>query len=222
MASNLIVMLTYNDQTIPNALQTFEASKDLPVKYWGFKDVGLSMTQMKSLVAAMKKAAKDTFLEVVRYTEAECMESAKLAVECDFDYLMGTVFYKSVFEFLRDKPIKYLPFCGRVNGSPSVLLGSIEEIFGEARRLVGLGVEGFDLLAYRFVGDAEALAEKFVREIKLPVVIAGSIDSFARLDKIKKINPWGFTIGSAFFDKKFVNDGSFREQIESARQYIEG
>jgi hypothetical protein len=54
------------------------------------------------------------------------------------------------------------------------------------------------------------------------VVIAGSINSFARLDRMKEINPWGFTIGGAFFEKKFVKDGSVRDQIESVHRYLEG
>ncbi len=41
MNNNLIVMLTNNDVTVENALRLFEELKDLPVQYWGFKDVGL-------------------------------------------------------------------------------------------------------------------------------------------------------------------------------------
>jgi len=36
--SELIVMLTNNDVTVPDAMETFESVKDLPVKYWGFKE----------------------------------------------------------------------------------------------------------------------------------------------------------------------------------------
>jgi len=222
MIPSLIVMLTYNDQTIPDALQVFENCKDLPVKFWGFKDVGLPVDQMKTLVAAIKKAGKVSFLEVVRYTERECQESASLALDCGFDYLMGTVFYKSVFELLKKRTIQYFPFCGKVSRSPSVLEGTIEDIIGEAQTLASMGVPGFDLLAYRFTGDAENLAERFVREVQRPVVIAGSINSFARLDRMKEINPWGFTIGGAFFDKKFVKNGSVREQIDSVHRYLGG
>jgi hypothetical protein len=30
----------------------------------------------------------------------------------------------------------------------------------------------------------------------------------ARIDRVKAMGAWGFTIGGAFFDKKFVKDGS--------------
>lgn len=89
MIPNLIVMLTYNDQTVPDALQVFESGKDLPVKFRGFKNVGSPQEQMKHLVTAIKKAGKVSCLEVVRYTEQECAESASLAIKCGFDYLRG-------------------------------------------------------------------------------------------------------------------------------------
>jgi len=82
-------------------------------------------------------------------------------------------------------------------------------------------VDGFDLLAYRYVKDPEKLAQQFIKEIKVPVILAGSINSFDRLDKVKQFKPWGFTIGSSFFDKKFVKDGSFREQIIRVLSYID-
>lgn len=50
---------------------------------------GLPHEKMKHLVIAITKAGKVSCLEVVRYTEQECAESASLAIECGFDYLMG-------------------------------------------------------------------------------------------------------------------------------------
>ena len=48
---------------------------------------------------------------------------------------------------------------------------------------------GLDILAYRYTGDPEELAQKFIEEINLPVIIAGSINSFERLEKVKELNP---------------------------------
>ena len=78
------------------------------------------------LINAMKAAGKTTFLEVVTYSEEECMAGAKLAVELGFDYLMGTIFYDSVFKYLNENGMKYLPFCGKVHGSPSVPEGTFD------------------------------------------------------------------------------------------------
>lgn len=213
-------MLTHNDRTVENAIEVFEECKSCPVDYWGFKDVGLPVPQMKELVKRMKNAGKTTFLEVVRYTEEECLESAKLALECGFDYLMGTLFYGSVNNLLKGKSIKYMPFCGKVSGSPSILEGAVQDIINEAHEIAGYGVAGFDLLAYRYVGDPEELASRFIREVNVPVVMAGSISSFERLDKVKEIGPWGFTIGSAFFDHRFGCDLSLAGQIERVVAYL--
>jgi len=93
MNIKMIVMLTNHDKTVENAIELFEDCKNLPVEHWGFKNIGLPVDKMKKLVRNMKNAKKKTFLEVVSYTEKECIEATKLAIECEFDYLMGTMFY---------------------------------------------------------------------------------------------------------------------------------
>ena len=50
MKPELIVMLTYNDKTVENALELFNEMKDTPVTLWGFKDVGLPPEDMKKVV----------------------------------------------------------------------------------------------------------------------------------------------------------------------------
>lgn len=214
MESKIIVMLTRNDKTVKNALEVFEQCKDLPVDFWGFKDVGLSTPKMKELHFAMKKAEKKTFLEVVTYTPDACMAGARLAVEFCFDYLMGTIFYPEVWKFLKNKPIQYFPFVGEVSDSPSILKGSIESMLTQAAEFVEMGIPGVDLLAYRFVvGDPELLAKDFVAAADLKVVVAGSISSPERITVINSINPWAFTMGSALFNKNFVRDASFRDNL---------
>jgi len=220
MAPQLITMLTYKDETVKNSFEVFDQCADLPASFWGFKDVGLPKPDMKHLVERMKARGKTTFLEVVSLTEKECLDGAGLALDCGFDYLMGTVYYDSVFRLMRGKATKFFPFAGKVSGHPSILEGSIPEIVADGRRMQDLGVAGFDLLAYRYTADAEALAETFVQGVRVPVVLAGSIDGFPRLDVMKRIQPWAFTIGSAFFDKKFVPEGSFREQMARVLDYL--
>ena len=87
MKPEIIIMLTNNDITVKNAEEVFESCKDLPAKKWGFKDVGLPKDEMIKLAAKMKEAGKETYIEVVTYTEEGCLEGAKLAYECGFDYL---------------------------------------------------------------------------------------------------------------------------------------
>jgi len=215
----LIVMLTHNDKTVKDAIEVFEAAKDTPATYWGFKEIGLPVDKMKKLVKMMKAAGKTTFLEVVAYTEEECIEGAKIGVECGFDILMGTLYFESVHKIVKEAGMKYMPFVGNIHGRPSILEGTIEGMIKEANMLADKGVEGIDLLAYRYTGDPEELAAKFVASVKVPVCLAGSINSFERLDKMKEIGPWTFTIGSAFFKKEF-GDLSFGDQIKVVSDYM--
>lgn len=215
----LIVMLTHNDKTVANAIEIFEACKDTPAKYWGFKEAGLPKDKMIKLVKMMKDAGKTTFLEVVDYTEQGCIDGAKVGIECGFDILMGTMYFDSIRDLAKSAEMKYMPFVGKIHDRPSILEGSIEQMVEEANALIKKGVDGFDLLAYRYTGDSEELAARFVQEVSAPVCLAGSIKSFARLDKMKEIAPWTYTIGSAFFDKDFGNL-SFADQIKVVCDYM--
>lgn len=221
MRPELIVMLTHYDETVKNALELFEECKDLPVKYWGFKDVGLPASQMKELVGCMKAAGKTTALEVVSLSEEEGLAGARLAVEGGFDILMGTVYYHSISDYLRGQPVRYYPFPGKISGHPSLLEGTIPEIAGHARFLQGQGVDGLDLLAYRYSGDVPELMKSVIKNISIPVICAGSIASKERIIQVREAGAWGFTIGSAFFEHKFVPDGGIRENIVEVARFLQ-
>ena len=209
----LIVMLTHHDKTVTDALELFERTKEYPITYWGFKDVGLPPKEMQIIAQAMKDAGKTTFLEVVSLSEDEGLQGARLAVDLGFDILMGTVFYPSIGEYLKDKPIRYYPFPGHVHSHPSILDGTIENIVAHACELEAYGVQGLDLLTYRYNGQATRLLNEVVQATKIPIVSAGSIASFDRINEVWDAGAWGFTIGSAFFDQQFVPDGSFEQNV---------
>ncbi|HEX9331553.1 MAG TPA: hypothetical protein VF896_06680 [Anaerolineales bacterium] len=217
----LIVMLTHHDKTVPDALELFERTKNYPIKHWGFKDVGLPSKEMQMVVTAMKDAGKTTFLEVVSLSEEEGLRGARLAVDLGFDILMGTVFYPSIGNYLKDKPVRYYPFPGHVHSHPSILDGEIDEIVAHARELEAYGMHGLDLLTYRYNGEAFRLLKRVVEATKIPIVSAGSIASFERINEVWDSGAWGFTIGSAFFDKKFVPDGSFEENVLAVCNWLE-
>lgn len=209
----LIVMLTHHDKTVSDALELFQRASEYPITHWGFKDVGLAPKEMQSLAGTMKAAGKTTCLEVVSLSESEGLQGARLAVDSGFDILMGTVFYPSILEYLSDKPIKYYPFPGHVHSHPSILDGTIAEIVAHARELEEHGVHGLDLLTYRFKGEAGQLLKQVVEATRIPIVSAGSIASFERIQEVWDAGAWGFTIGSAFFEKKFIPDGSFEQNL---------
>lgn len=217
----LIVMLTHHDETVPDVLELFQRTKDYPITHWGFKDVGISPEAMRTVVTAMKDAGKITFLEVVSLSEEEGLRGARLATDLGFDILMGTVFYPSIWEYLRKTTVRYYPFPGRVHSHPSVLDGEIQDIVAHACELEAGGVQGLDLLTYRYTGNAASLLRQVVQSTRVPVISAGSIASFERITEVWNSGAWGFTIGSAFFDRQFVPDGSFEENVWAVCNWLE-
>ena len=221
MKPELIVMLTHNDRTVENALELFDEMKDSPVKHWGFKDVGLPKKEIKELVHLMSDAGKTTYLEVVSLSEEEGLQGAELAVASGVDILMGTVFFDSINEYLRDKSVAYYPFLGDVHGHPTVLEGSVKEIVAHARQLEAKGVDGMDLLVYRHAGEAAGLLAAVVEATNVPIVCAGSIGSYERIGEVLESKPRGFTVGTAFFEERFVPKGSFRENVSDVWNWMQ-
>lgn len=221
MKPELIIMLTHNDVTVSNAAKVFDSCKDLPASRWGFKDVGLSKEEMIALNRAMKEAGKTTYLEVVTYTEEGCVEGAKLAGECGFDFLTGTVYYPSVDSVLKEYGLKYFPFPGKVGGSPVALTGTIEEIVADSVRLIEAGADGVDLTAYRYTdGDPLELAYAVGEKIGMDkLTIAGSVGNEERMDEMTKLGCHAYTMGSALFNANFVKGGTFRENLEYVLDY---
>ena len=218
MKSELIVMLTYKDRTLENAYRIFEECRDTKANIWGIKEEGIPFREMKALYAFMKDCGKTTVLEAVAYTEDKCVMCAKMAHDCGCDVLMGTIFFDSVNEYCREHDLKYMPFVGKVTCRPSILEGGIEEMIEQANRYLDKGIHGFDLLGYRYVGNTLLLSKEFISRVDAPVCLAGSIDSYERLDEVKAYNPWAFTIGGAFFENKFGR--AYSEQINNIYDYI--
>lgn len=216
---NLIVMLTHNDKTVLNAYEIFEQCKNSKATLWGFKEEPLPLDEMKKLYTYMKSLGKTTFLEVIAYDEENGLKGAKTALECGVDILMGTVFYDSINQFCKKNNLKYMPFVGQVSQRPSILEGDIDDMILEANSYIKKGAYGIDLLGYRYTGNPVELNTKFVANVNAPVCIAGSINSYKRLNEIKNANPWAYTIGGAFFENKFGKD--FEKQINEVCDYME-
>lgn len=222
MTSELIIMLTNNDITVKNAAEVFESCKDLPAKKWGFKDVGLPKEEMIALAKKMKEAGKETYIEVVTYTEKGCLEGAKMAYECGFDYLTGTLPFDSVFQYAKEHGLKYSPFCGNVGGSPVVLSGTVEDVVQSAKECMEKGATGIDLTSYRYEeGDPVELTKAVVDAVGAEhVCIAGSIGNTERMDAMKEAGVAEYTMGSALFNANFVKGGTFRENLEFVLDYL--
>jgi hypothetical protein len=210
-----IFMLTKDDRTVPDALEAYRRVKDVKaLRYVGFKDIGLPLPALRQLAAEIRGNGHRVMLEVVSVSEAEELRSVHGAIEIGVDYLLGGRQAEAAVRLLASTGIKYFPFCGRTIGHPTQLRGSVEEIVDDARRLAGIpGVHGLDLLAYRFDGDVERLAERVVAAVPIPVIAAGSIDRVGRIEAMRRSGVWGFTVGSAVFEGRFVPDG-VRPQVE--------
>jgi len=222
MKPEIIVMLTQNDRTVDNAYDIFMSSYDLDVHNWGFKNTGINKDEMQRLVKTMKDKGKKTFLEILAYDETSCFDIVKTAVECEFDEIMGTLYFPSVHQYLN----RIKPFVGKVSGIPGILKGTYAEIIADAKQLIEKGVTGFDLLAYRHRENGEDLARQFCSDIKtltnfpVQVCISGSVSSFKHIDVLLDISPWAFTIGSALFESKFAPQGNFRENLQAVIEYM--
>ncbi len=214
----LIVMLTYNDMTVENAVSVFESCKNTDCKFFGMKEEPLPPEEMKKLYSRMKECGKTTALEVVAYTEEECLKGAQLGAMCGCDILMGTIFSDAVNDFCKEHGMKYMPFVGKVYDRPSVLDGDIDDIIEEAKGYIAKGAYGIDLLGYRYTGDAAELNRRLVKGLDAPVCIAGSVNSYERLDELKDASPWAFTIGSAFFDNDF--DDNIPAAVQKVYDYM--
>jgi NAD(P)H-dependent flavin oxidoreductase YrpB (nitropropane dioxygenase family) len=216
-----IFFLTYSDVTVYNALDVFDEIKDTGINFVGFKDVGLPEEKLKKLVGEMKKAGKTTFLEVVSATKEDNIRSTKVGVKLGVDYLIGGTYVEETFPLIKNTGIKYFPYIGKIVGHPCLLRGTIEEIAKDARRVEALGANGIDLLAYRYDGDVERLIKSIQKAVKIPLIIAGSIDSFEKVRKMAELGVWAFTIGGAVFDKKFAPKGTLSDQISAVLKKIE-
>ncbi|MFR0078738.1 MAG: nitronate monooxygenase, partial [Blautia sp.] len=112
------------------------------------------------------------------------------------------------------------PLCGKEYGHPSSLEGTKEEVIAAAKALEAKGVDGIDLLSYRYTGDPVKLLTEVVKAVDIPVVSAGSIDTNERIMEVVGTGASGMTMGSALFAEKFKKGGSFKENLEVVCDYM--
>jgi hypothetical protein len=210
-------MLTHHDVTIPNAIEVFEEVKDTGLKFIGCKDIGLPIEKLQELFRRMKRANITTFLEVVSHDEEKHFMGVEKAIHVSADYLIGGMpqFAKKTLEYLRRKKanLKFFPYIGKVVGHPCILEGKVNEIVNNGVEFEKMGVHGINLLLYRYTGDVDLLLERIVKDLKIPLIVAGNVDSFEKIDKLKRKNVWAFTVGGAILERKFAPGKSLREQV---------
>ncbi len=215
MAPDFIFMLTRADRTIEDAEARLPEVLGAGVRHVGFKDVGLPPEALRRLAMAIRAAGATTYLEVVSHGEDSEANSARMAVDLGVDVLMGGVRPELVAPIIAGSTIRYYPFPGEVVGHPSVLAGTVATIVESARLLLATpGVDGLDLLAYRFKGDADALMQGVCAAAGArPVVIAGSLDCVERLEAVVACRAAAFTVGTAALDGVFPAPATLADQL---------
>lgn len=210
-------MLTENDRTIADAAGRLDEALAGGVRHIGFKDVGLPLDDLKALARAIRDAGGRSYLEVVSLDEASELASARAAVDLDVDCLLGGTRAEVVTDVIRDHPLRYYPFPGRIVGHPSVLEGPMDAIVASARRLADLEhVHGLDLLAYRFQGDVPDLMSRVCQAVAKPVIMAGSIDRADRIAAAAVAGAAGFTVGTAALAGAFPTaEAGFPAQVRA-------
>ncbi|WP_088625296.1 4-hydroxythreonine-4-phosphate dehydrogenase [Oceanicola sp. 22II-s10i] len=199
-----IFMLTRNDNTVADAEVHLETAIACGVRHIGFKDVGMPEGRLRALRDRIKAAGATCYLEVVSEDRDSEVASAEAALRIGVDVLLGGTRAALVAPRVAGSGLKYMPFPGRVEGIPSVLHGPADDIVASAARLAALsGVDGLDLLAWRFRGDVETLIARVAGVTDKPVVVAGSVDSPAQIAALCTAGAWGFTIGTAALDGVF-------------------
>jgi len=211
-----IFMLTRDDKTLTDARDVYAAIAGTGVRHVGCKDVGLPREELQALMSDIKGNGHTTHLEVVSESEEATLASARAAAEIGPDYLIGGTLIEPVQEILEGTGIRFFPYVGRIVGHPCLLRGAIDEIADDARRAEQLGVDGINLLAYRYDGDVDALVEAVVDATSLPVIAAGSVDSQARIQALDERGVWAFTIGTAALDGVLVPGRPLEDQLRYA------
>jgi len=178
--------------------------------------VGLETQELSALMDEIRANGHETWIEVVSETEEATLASARAAAEIRPDHLVGGTLIEPVQEILAGTGVKFWPYVGRIVGHPCLLRGSVEEIVADTQRAAGFGVDGINLLAYRYDGDVEALVRAVVGATDLPVICAGSVDRVERIRALDDCGAWGFTIGTAALDGVLVEGAPLAAQLEAA------
>lgn len=223
--TEFIFMLTHHDVTIPNALEVFEEVKDTGLKFIGCKDIGLPIEKLQELFMRMRKVNMTTFIEVVSNDEEKHFMGVEKAIRVGADYLIGGMpgFTRKTLEYLKEKKanLKFFPYIGKVIGHPCVLEGSIDEIVNNGVEFEKMGIHGINLLLYRYTGNVNLLLDRVNETLKIPLIVAGSIDNFEKIDQMKKKKVWAFTIGGAILEKKFAPEKNIKEQVTAVLKQLQ-
>lgn len=211
-------MLTSGDRTVGDCLGALDGAADLGLRHVGFKDVGVSADVLEVLHRRIKDMGATSYLEVVSLTPESTRRSVRTARKLGVDRVLGGGDASAVLSELAGTHIEYFPFVGRPQGHPTELLGSPDEIAADCHRVDALGCAGVDLLAFRSLSAPPLDLVRAARKaLGGKLIVAGSVNSPARIRELEALGVDAFTIGTALFERRFVpGEPSLRAQIAAA------
>lgn len=204
---DFIFMLTHHDKTVQNCLDVYDSLSGIGLKHVGFKDVGVDKATLKELTRRIKADGCIAYVEVVSQTPETIRQSITASAELGVDRVLGGQDIKLAMDTFKGGGPSYYPFPGKPIGHPTKLGGTAAEVEEDCRRAVASGCPGVDLLAYR---ATEADPLDLIRAARRGVgdkgylIVAGSIDSPARIKAVAAAGADAFTIGSAVFEEAFA------------------
>jgi hypothetical protein len=212
---DFIFMLTQDDRTVADCLNVLDDIAGLGISHIGFKDIGVAPETLGELNRRIKASGATSYLEVVSLAPEDARRAAIRAREIGVDCLLGGTDMAALREAVSGSAIRFFPFVGQPEGHPTQLFGDAARIAEDCRRSEALGCAGIDLLAFRAVeADPLALVRAARGASRGKLIVAGSIDSPARIAELAAAGVDAFTIGSALFAQRFASDRpSLRAQL---------
>jgi hypothetical protein len=203
-AMDFIFMLTRDDQTVEDCLEVYEAVRAVPLQHVGFKDVGVDAQTLRRLHDRIKDDGRTSYMEVVSTSRDSCLRSAETGAGLGVDCLLGGTQVDDILGLLEGTKTGYFPFPGVPVGHPTKLGGTPDRIASDTLSMVSAGCAGVDLLAYRATEASPLdLIRAARRATNKTVIVAGSINSPARIRDIRAAGADLFTIGTAALDGSF-------------------
>ena len=210
-------MLTRQDQTVSDCLDVLALIAPLKLRHIGFKDIGADLPTLRRLNERIQQSGACSYLEVVATSREAALNSARMAVEIGVNKLLGGTLVAETLEIISGTGIAYYPFPGTPSGHPTKLGGTAATIAADTAAFMTMGCAGIDLLAYRAT-EADPInlvtAAKAALGPHGKLIVAGNVDSPARITALRDAGADAFTIGSAAFDGSFSpRKGSLLSQL---------
>ena len=199
-------MLTRDDRTVEDCLGVVDDALALGLRHIGFKDIGVPPATLRGLNARIKDAGATSYMEVVSTSADATLRSASVAAEIGVDRLLGGTDCESILRRIEGAGIAYYPFPGFPQGHPTRLGGTAEQVAAHCTAFCEKGCAGVDLLAFRSTQADPLDLVRAARRALGPdkgLIVAGSINSPARIAALREAGADAFTIGTAVFDGSF-------------------